>query len=274
MLEIYLDGALVKSVTGESFHTRSNSSNPLGIGSTTNYYSSNLKIAEFRLYDRHLTIDEIDVLSDETTFLAADAPISLAETVTPAAGDVINPASLLAFVDSSGTPLPSSLIPGDVNYAIYSGPVVIDENGNLVFVGGGEAVVGIEVNTGNNHIPAGSYTATMSATGDTFNNALWDDSTGTGYYIIKEDMEAAVATYSMEAMRIDSDGNVGIGTSEPTANLHVSGDILAESAIRGNGGIILNEGTANEIILGADGSVKIPKQGDIEMGAFSAPPAP
>ena len=238
-------------------------------------YSNDLKMAEVRLYDRILNADEIAALADETAFLAADAPpYSLDETVTPTVGDVIDPASLLTFVDSDGNPLSPSNIPGDITYFISSGPVVIDQNGNLVFLGGGPSVIGAEVNTGNDYVNAGTYTASIDVPGNIFNDRLWDDSTGTGYYIIQEAMEAGVATWSMEAMRIDSDGNVGIGVTDPMANLHVKGDtrseglFTADAGIRTSGDIILNEGTSNEIKLGADGTATFPVQGDISMGSF------
>jgi hypothetical protein len=65
----------------------------------------------------------------------------------------------------------------------------------------------------------------------------------------------ALYTRSLERMRIDSSGNVGIGTSSSGAKLEVSGDI--RTSIGSGGTLSLFETTtprANHLVLGSDGS--------------------
>lgn len=56
------------------------------------------------------------------------------------------------------------------------------------------------------------------------------DSAGSGYFMVQQAFPAIFGTNSLERMRIDSSGNVGINIT-PTSKLHVNGDILLENSV-------------------------------------------
>ena len=274
-IRCYINGVLNEEYTGNLI-VRTDTG--ICIGSEYNRSSPNAKFAEVRLYKRILTADEIATLAnpsamngdnvgftwDAAHFPTADAPFA------------IDPSSLgLELTDAYGIPLSSyedsSRIP-DIISTIVSGPAIYNANGQLEFLGGGDVVIQL-MTEGNAYYAPSSATITIPVSGTPFNSALWNDATGTGFFITNND-EAGVATFGEEAVRIDASGNVGIGVTQPQAALDVNGNTQVSGSLQAANGIVrvtqsgdlvINEGQANEIRLGADGSAHFPKYGDIKM---------
>jgi hypothetical protein len=81
--------------------------------------------------------------------------------------------------------------------------------------------------------------------------------TGTGFY---SDTAGAIAlsTNSTERLRVNSSGNIGIGTSNITNNLTINGTVQLNSS---GGNSVLNVSTSGNIVFGK-------RYGDVMMGTF------
>ena len=91
-------------------------------------------------------------------------------------------------------------------------------------------------------------------TGANTNSVLVHRGTGGFFLQTVEAGPIVFQTTSIEAMRIDSSGNVGIGTSTPSSKLHVVGNVTVTGTIYGNvagitpiGGIIMWSGSIASI---------------------------
>lgn len=279
-LRWYINGTLTNEYTGllTIKHT------DFRIGAGHERQATNHKIAEVRLYDRILTLDEISTLSDQTSF--NDASISLAfeglENAT--VGDVIDPSTLtVGLVDTFGHPLGIN-VPTMGTPLIVSGPAVYDDDGSIVIIGSGTVVLSANIDN-NDYVASGvsdiGFNVSSTSEHD-FNTVLWDENTGTGFYVLYDPMEAGISTYNMEAIRISSTGNVGIQTNTPQETLDVEGNIQTTGSvtaaagvtrIKPDGSVVINEGDPDKaIVLGADGTVTFPPQGDIPMANFGGTP--
>jgi len=153
------------------------------------------------------------VTSTGTTSIAN---VNLSSTTTaPATGIYLPSSGTLGF--STGSTQRTTINSSGV--LSHSGNVAIDTN--VLFVDGVSNRVGIgtttpetvfSISSGQASFPAGSVSApSITTTGDT----------NTGVFFPAADT-AAISTGGSERMRVDSSGNVGIGTSSPISNFHVS----------------------------------------------------
>ncbi len=274
-LRFYINGQLDSEYTEPALPF---STSDFLIGTWYEEIAPNQKFAEVRLYDRILTEDEIAALANPNAMNGENVGFAWNSSgySSVSAPSSVDPEDLgLALLDAYGVPLSSyedsSRIP-DLYYTIISGPAIHNANGQIEFLGGGDVVLKLET-PGNEYYAATTEEITISASGTTFNNTLWSNETGTGFFIT-DNAEAGVATLGDEAVRVSADGNVGIGVTQPQAALDVSGNTQVSGSLQAanglvkvteSGDLVINEGQVNEIRLGADGSAHFPKYGDIKM---------
>lgn len=168
-------------------------------------------------------------------------------TVSAASGDGI-------FVDDSTTTNASPFVKvrgkrGDANVSqSFTGKLLLDGHRTDAAVASGKTLGAVAF--GGNHTDGSDanilYSASISGVAEgTFSNsttmptalAFYTGSTG------RTDATPNV-TFGFEAIRIDSSGNVGIGTSSPSELLDVNGDALINGVAVGRGGGNNNSNTA------------------------------
>lgn len=146
----------------------------------------------------------------------------------------------------------------DTTITRVSAGVIAVEGKTVVTETGGQTV----------QFAAGSNTApSITTTGDT----------NTGIYFPAADT-IAFTEGGAEAMRIDSSGNVGIGTASPSQKLHVSGVGYFTDEIRGSNNLNLDKATLNTIFFtdalalaksGTGERMRIDTSGNVGIGTSS-----
>ena len=149
--------------------------------------------------------------------------------VEATSGDIFGPAS--------STDNAVARFDGTTGKAIQNSVVTIaDSTGDMAGVG--TLSSGAITTTGVLTLPAGTVSApAITTTGDT----------NTGIFFPAADT-IAFTEGGVESMRIDSSGNVGIGTSSPSVKLEVSGRVLGDSLVAANAVYIWSQ---NRMSLGA-----------------------
>jgi len=121
------------------------------------------------------------------------------------------------IVPQSGTTLTIGDSGDTINFAdgqninIDTNTLYIDSTNNRVGIGTASPSVTLDVNGGTSNT-----VAQFNSTDSNCNIGIFDNST-TGIYLSAIGDDFTIKTASSERMRIDSSGNVGIGTSSPTA---------------------------------------------------------
>jgi len=116
------------------------------------------------------------------------------------------------------------------------------DDGNSINQAGGEGVgikfriAGNAATTPGDSLVGASIAAIRESGSDT------DSSTGLGFFITQNDETLD------EALRIDHDGNVGIGTDDPVAKLHVDGTAIFDTQTGAQPFYITRDGAANQAL--------------------------
>jgi hypothetical protein len=141
-------------------------------------------------------------------------------------------AQLISAVNGTGTFLPMTFYTGG------SERMRVDTSGNVlvgtttsasgyIFRATGKTLIGDNTNV----TPDANWTGQLTINGSGYTGGLALDVTGMWVGHNSSARALLFATDETERMRIDSSGNVGIGTSSPTERLHVTGNILASGNI-------------------------------------------
>jgi hypothetical protein len=136
-------------------------------------------------------------------------PVGSGQTITVSA----------ANISASSTVVTASSFVGNVTGTVNSTGIITATS----FSGSGSGLTGI-VNSGITTVAAGTAAApSISPTGDS----------NTGIFFPSADT-VAIAEGGVEALRVDSNGNLGIGTTNPTSRLEIGGNSSSEALVTFN----------------------------------------
>jgi hypothetical protein len=134
----------------------------------------------------------------------------------------------------------------------------IDSSGRLLVGTTSTNYAGVDLAVGNTTDGQNGIAIQTSTTG--YGHVLFGDGTGSSAYVGQitykhGDEYMAFYTAGSETMRIDSSGNVGIGSSNPDEKLEVNGDIKISGAASGSAGVLHFGGVSDDTkIAGFDGT--------------------
>jgi hypothetical protein len=191
------------------------------------------------------TVTSVDVSGGTTGLTTSGGPITSSGTITLAG---------TLGVANGGTGTATAFTAGSVVFAGASG-VYSQDNANLFWDNANDRLgIGTATPAAKLHL-AGSADIRMTNTANTsgFDIGLLGGSADPVAYIYQRAASAMTfATNNTERMRIDSSGNVGIGTSAPNSKLHVSfsppGSIPALGS--GVGGVAIGPAASYGMLLG------------------------
>ena len=227
-------------------------------GANTGAVTLNIDGLGSRNMTRHGSVALVagDILSGEVCVVVYDG--TRFQLLNPASYTNLNVTGVLAL--AAGTALlPSLAFTGDLNTGVWS-PAAdtiaastggserlrVDSSGNL---GIGTASPGatLDVVTG-----TARWRITNDGSGDVVEEAL--DSAGAAYRDLNSyALNHILYTSGSERMRLDSSGNLGIGTASPAAKLHVVGNQYRQTDATASFGFVINTTAATtrlETLLG------------------------
>jgi len=177
---------------------------------------------------------------------AATTPVQLLGTGSDGSFTNISVSGVASFADGTVS-LPAITNIGDTNTGIYfpaADTIAFSEGGteSMRITSAGNVGIGTSSPAEQLTVNAASRAAILATGGTVANYFTADSASGGGFVGTGSSHPLSFITSSAERMKIDSSGNVGIGTSSPAQKLHVNGGVLlVEKATAGSTLIVKND---------------------------------